>query len=137
MPLILVSVSHDANSVISGIIPFFFGQDDQMRCNVIFCHVIPLPSALCDANALINDCICLVKIIKMRCNTKTIWLASHDANVIKNCTNAFLRSRQLTQGATSLFWPLTPLALQFVSCDANSVVNGTIAYLRSHMLHPL
>ena len=57
MPLILTSVSHDANIVIHGTIPFF-GQDNQkqMLQHHFFGHVMPLTQvpASCDANDIIN-----------------------------------------------------------------------------------
>ena len=61
MPLMLASVSHDANSVIN-CTPPYFGQDDQNEMQHDFLdHVLSLALASCDGNGIINGPIAVVQ----------------------------------------------------------------------------
>ena len=64
--------------------------------------VISISIMWCQWPHQLHQCICLLKITKMRFNTST-FLASQDANGIKIGTITFLRSRQLKWGVISLF----------------------------------
>ena len=88
------------------------------------------------------NCIPWIKATDMRCNISYLVLWCHWCwNSVTWCqwqhqgTTAFLRSRQLKWGATSLFWPLTQLSFVLVSHDTNTVVSGTTAFLRTRQLN--
>ena len=127
-PLALV-VSHNPDSI-NGTIAFLNARGSKWHATLLFGHVLPLASV------------------------------SHDANGIFNGIIAFLRSRWLKWGATWHFGHVKPLAPasdnvdsifmaslhslypdnwnevqhDFWLCDANGIINGTIAFVGSRWL---
>ena len=103
MPLPLVSVSHDADSIINGTIPFLMSKWLKWSGASLFGHVLPL----------------------------VLTYASCDADGINNSTIAFVRSMWLKWGATWFSCHFKPLALMLASHDAVSIGKGTITFLTS------
>ena len=127
MPLLLELVSHDANSVSTGIIIFVRSRWSKGYATWYCCSCdaigISISIMWCQWHHRWHHCICLVKIIKTKCNIGT-------GIGIKNGTTAFHRSRQLKWGATWLFGHLVPLAMVSVLHHVNSITNGTIPFFR-------
>ena len=93
---------HHVILIVLTIVPLhFLSQHNQNDIQHDFCHVMP----------------------------RVFAALSGDNNSVISAIFAFLRSRQLKRGVTSLFWPFTPLAMVLVSHHANSVVNSTTASL--------
>ena len=123
MPLALPSVLHYANSITNGNTAFLMlrqlkwsttGPLFVMWCQWHQCwhHMIPLALMLvsCDATALVS--------------------ASCDVENPINGTTGFLRSRWSKWCATWLSCHVTPLKPALAPYNVDSVVNGTIAFLR-------
>ena len=136
MPLMLVLVSHYANSVINGTTQFVrtgWSEGDETCLLVMWCHWHHHCTMICQWHHQWHHCISLVKVTKMGCNIGT-GAGNICCQTIKNYTIAFLRSRKLKWGATWHFGNWVPLALTSMSNHANSIINGTIAFLRISQL---
>ena len=122
MPLALDSVSPHGKSIIHCTIAFL-RLTIKMRCNIIFFfmssywhhywnHMMPLPLVL------------------MSYYTTALVSASYDVVPTFNDTIPLLRSRLFKQCATWLFCHLTPVELASFSNYANSIISGTMVFLR-------
>ena len=106
MPLVLVSVSCDTNSVTNGTTAFVRSRQLHEVQHYCFGHLTPLMPVL----------------------------VSCDADGIFNTSNVFIWSRSSKWCATWIFGHVMPLALALASCDPDGILNSTIAFVRLRWL---
>ena len=93
----------------------FLGQNDHSEVKHYFFIMMPLT------------------LVSLSCDTIgiTVLLVIHDTNGIIHGTTSFPRSRQLKWGAKWLFHHVMSLVAAQASLDADNVIIGTTAFLRS------
>ena len=137
MPLMLVSVWHNANIAITGTI---FVRSRWLKWDATWlfwsCDAIVTSIMWCQWHHQWHHCICLFKIIKIRCNMT--FLAMWFDAIGTGDTIPFLKSQQSKWDASWLFGHLMPMSLPllsqlkwgatwpFWSCDGISISNCII-----------
>ena len=102
-----------------------------MKCNITFSHVILLALASVP-NGIINGTILFVR-WKILTQRGDMTFCSWDviSTAIVNGTVAFVLFRPFKQHATWIFSQVVSLIPASESCDADSTINGTTAFVRS------
>ena len=136
MPLVLVSVSHDVNSIINGTITF--NRLSQLKWEaawllVTWCHWYHIGIRWCHWYHHYHQMMPLALMLAS-CDDIPLVSGLCDADSIINGTQEFLRPRWWKWGATCHFGHVTPLLPACASYDTKSIVNSTIALLRSRHL---